>query len=81
MAAEPEAVTELIELCARLPIALATAATRAAALPGLSMAALAAELRGDARRPDSRDLAAEAGPRDGWFPADGSGAQLLRLPA
>jgi DNA-binding SARP family transcriptional activator/DNA-binding XRE family transcriptional regulator len=85
VAAEPEAVTELIELCARLPMALAIAATRATALPGLSMAALAAEMRGAARRPeepDSRDRCAEAGPRPGWSPgADGAGGQLLRLPA
>jgi tetratricopeptide (TPR) repeat protein/transcriptional regulator with XRE-family HTH domain len=48
VAAEPAAVTELIELCARLPLALGIAAARAAR-PGLPLAALATELR------DSRD--------------------------
>ncbi len=46
--AEPEAVTELIQLCARLPLALSIAAARATARPLLPLAALAAELR-DAR--------------------------------
>jgi DNA-binding SARP family transcriptional activator/tetratricopeptide (TPR) repeat protein len=48
VAAEPAAVTELAGLCARLPLALSIAAARAAARPGLPLAALAAELR-DAR--------------------------------
>ena len=43
--AEPEAVTELIRLCARLPLALAITAARAAARPDHPLAALAAELR------------------------------------
>jgi DNA-binding SARP family transcriptional activator len=45
VAAEPEAATELISLCARLPLALGVAAGRAAIRPGFSLAALAAELR------------------------------------
>jgi DNA-binding SARP family transcriptional activator len=48
VAAEPAAADELIELCARLPLALAITAARAAAQPCFPLAALAAELR-DAR--------------------------------
>jgi DNA-binding SARP family transcriptional activator/DNA-binding XRE family transcriptional regulator len=46
--AEPAAVTELISLCARLPLALCDVAARVAARPGLPLAWLAAEMR-DAR--------------------------------
>ncbi len=45
VAEEPATVTELIRLCARLPLALSIAAARAAARPGLSLATVAAELR------------------------------------
>jgi tetratricopeptide (TPR) repeat protein len=45
LSAEPEAARELIGLCARLPLALAITAARAAAHPGFTLAALAAELR------------------------------------
>src|SRR5690242_2660686 len=45
-AAEPDAADEIITLCARLPLALAIAAARAAARPGFTLAELAAELRG-----------------------------------
>jgi DNA-binding SARP family transcriptional activator/tetratricopeptide (TPR) repeat protein len=44
-AAEPDAVAEIIELCARLPLALVIAAARANSRPRLSLSALAAELR------------------------------------
>ncbi|WP_165449546.1 AfsR/SARP family transcriptional regulator [Krasilnikovia cinnamomea] len=44
-AAEPQAVTELVTMCARLPLALAIVAARAAAFPHHRLAALAAELR------------------------------------
>ena len=43
--AEPAAVDEVIRLCARLPLALAITAARAAARPVQPLAALAAELR------------------------------------
>jgi DNA-binding SARP family transcriptional activator/Tfp pilus assembly protein PilF len=48
IAAEPDAVDELVTLCARLPLALAIAAAHAATEPGLPLAALAGQLR-DAR--------------------------------
>lgn len=41
---DPDAASELIRLCARLPLALAIAAARAAARPGLSLRDLVAEL-------------------------------------
>ena len=44
IADEPQAADELIGLCARLPLALAITAARAAAHPGFTLAALAAEL-------------------------------------
>jgi len=44
--AEPDAASELIRLCARLPLALAIAAGRAAARPALPLEAMVAELRG-----------------------------------
>ncbi len=43
-AAEPAAMADLADLCARLPLALAVAAARAAARPRFPLAALAAEL-------------------------------------
>ena len=46
---EPEAASELVRLCARLPLALSVAVARAAATPGLPLARLVASLR-DARR-------------------------------
>jgi transcriptional regulator with XRE-family HTH domain/tetratricopeptide (TPR) repeat protein len=48
--AEPAAVEDLSRSCARLPLALCIAAARAGAMPGLSLTAIAAELR-DARDP------------------------------
>jgi DNA-binding SARP family transcriptional activator len=44
-AAEPEAVGDLAELCARLPLALNIAAVRAAARPAFPLAVFATELR------------------------------------
>ena len=51
-AAEPDAVEQIIGLCAGLPLALAIAAARAAALSSLPLAALASEL---ASEPDLLD--------------------------
>ena len=45
IAAEPEAADEIIERCARLPLALTIVAARAAAKPGFPLAAIATELR------------------------------------
>ncbi|MEJ3745936.1 tetratricopeptide repeat protein [Actinomycetes bacterium KLBMP 9797] len=45
VAAEPEAVAEIVERCARLPLALAVVAARAATHPDFPLAALAGELR------------------------------------
>jgi tetratricopeptide (TPR) repeat protein len=53
--AEPHTVTEITGLCARLPLALAVAAARAAASPHLPLAALAVELRDAAGRLDALD--------------------------
>ncbi len=53
VAAEPRAVNDLISLCARLPLALAVTAARAAEHPDFSLAVLAAELRDAASRLDA----------------------------
>ena len=50
IAAEPDAARQLIELCGRLPLALAITAARAATRPKLSLKAVAAELGGAASR-------------------------------
>jgi tetratricopeptide (TPR) repeat protein len=55
LAAEPAAAQELIGLCARLPLALAIAAARAATQPALPLAALAGELRDAGGRLDALD--------------------------
>jgi tetratricopeptide (TPR) repeat protein len=55
-AAEPDAVDAIVERCARLPLALAIAAARAAARPRVPLAELAAELAeltGNVRRLDA----------------------------
>jgi DNA-binding SARP family transcriptional activator/tetratricopeptide (TPR) repeat protein/DNA-binding XRE family transcriptional regulator len=54
-AAEPGVVSDIIALCARLPLALAVAAARAAARPRLPLATLAAELRDAGGRLDALD--------------------------
>src|SRR5215467_10303119 len=46
VAAEPGAVDSLISACGRLPLALAITAARAASMPGLSLAGIAAQLTG-----------------------------------
>ena len=52
LAAEPDAVEQIISRCARLPLALAIMAARAAAHPEFPLAALADQLRNSARRLD-----------------------------
>jgi DNA-binding SARP family transcriptional activator len=54
-AAEPEAVGDIAVLCARLPLALAVAAARAATRPQLCLSTLAAELRDLRGRLDALD--------------------------
>jgi DNA-binding SARP family transcriptional activator len=53
VAAEPAAASELTTLCARLPLALAITAARAAAHPALPLSALATELRQATSRLDA----------------------------
>jgi DNA-binding SARP family transcriptional activator len=60
MNAEPAATRQLIGLCARLPIALAIAAARAAARPALPLAALADELMVEQDRLDALDTGDQA---------------------
>ncbi|MEV5958231.1 BTAD domain-containing putative transcriptional regulator [Streptomyces sp. NPDC051987] len=57
VAAEPTAAREIGDLCARLPLALAIVAARAAAQPRVPLAMFAAELR----EPDGRLNALDAG--------------------
>jgi tetratricopeptide (TPR) repeat protein len=57
VAAEPAAVDQIVDRCARLPLALAVVAARAAAQPARPLAQLAAELRGGS----TLDRLAEAG--------------------
>src|SRR5581483_9695788 len=54
-AAEPGAVDRIAGLCARLPLALAVAAARAAGRPAFPLAALAGELADSAGRLDALD--------------------------
>ena len=53
--AEPHAVAEITTLCARLPLALAITAARAAARPRFTLAALATELREASNRLEALD--------------------------
>jgi tetratricopeptide (TPR) repeat protein len=53
VAAEPAAASELVTRCARLPLALAIVASRAAARPQISLTLLAGQLRDTAARLDS----------------------------
>jgi tetratricopeptide (TPR) repeat protein len=63
VAAEPEAVTELIEQCARLPLALGIVAVRAAANPDFPLEVLATELRDELERLDALETGEGAGVR------------------
>jgi DNA-binding SARP family transcriptional activator len=56
MAAEPDAADELIELCARLPLALGIVAARAETRPGLTIAGLACDLGSVGGRLDVLDV-------------------------
>lgn len=61
LAAEPRAADMLIELCARLPLALGIVAARAAAHPSFPLAALASELQQAGGRLDALDSGDAAG--------------------
>ncbi len=81
---EAEAVTELIELCAALPLALAIAAARAANPPEFRLCVLAAELRSAQHRLDALDAgdaAASVRPVFSWSVRHLSdpAARMLRL--
>jgi DNA-binding SARP family transcriptional activator/tetratricopeptide (TPR) repeat protein len=84
VAAAPEAVDALVSLCARLPLALSVAAARAAAAPGIPLAALAASLR-DARCRldglDTGDTASDVRAVLSWSLRDASDAvgRMFRL--
>src|SRR5580692_2899636 len=54
--AEPDAITQLATLCARLPLALSVIVARAAAAPRLPLSALAAELTELGGRLDALDV-------------------------
>jgi DNA-binding SARP family transcriptional activator len=58
--AEPTAVRQIIALCARLPLALAITAARAAARPAIPLAALAGELSAEQDRLDALDTGDQA---------------------
>jgi tetratricopeptide (TPR) repeat protein len=83
-AAEPDAISEIAGLCARLPLALAAAAARAATRPGFPLAALAEELRDLAGRLDALDAgdpAASARAVFSWSyrQLSGEAARIFRL--
>ncbi|MFF4354391.1 BTAD domain-containing putative transcriptional regulator [Streptomyces sp. NPDC001530] len=59
--AEPEAADAIVDLCARLPLALAIVAARAAHHPGFRLADIAAELRSDHGSLDAFAAGQEAG--------------------
>lgn len=59
VAAEPDAVTELVDRCARLPLALRIVADRAASRPGRPLADLVAELRSEGDRLDALSVAGD----------------------
>ncbi|MEV6879257.1 BTAD domain-containing putative transcriptional regulator [Amycolatopsis sp. NPDC051128] len=53
LAAEPDAVAELVQLCGRLPLALALAGERASRFSGVSLAGIVEELRDQRLRLDT----------------------------
>ncbi|SHF03127.1 DNA-binding transcriptional activator of the SARP family [Streptoalloteichus hindustanus] len=86
MLAEPEAVAELLDRCAGLPLAIGIVAARTATRPDFPLAALAAELRDGATRLDALD-AGELGVDlrsvfdSSWRALEPDSADLLRLVA
>jgi tetratricopeptide (TPR) repeat protein len=84
LAAEPEAVDEVITGCARLPLALAIAAARAALNPRLSLRALADDVRDTSSRLDALDAGEPVADVRAVFSwsyqqLDGSAARMFRL--
>jgi DNA-binding SARP family transcriptional activator/tetratricopeptide (TPR) repeat protein len=81
VAAEPEAVTEIIRLCARLALALAVVAARAATHPKFSLAALAQELRTGLDEFSGTDPATDPRAVFSWsyLQLSGPAARLFRL--
>jgi hypothetical protein len=83
-ATDPGAVAEIADLCARLPLALAVAAARAAARPQLPLAGVAAEFRDAQRRLDALDTGDPAASVRGVFSwsyqqLDPAAARMFRL--
>jgi hypothetical protein len=60
LAAEPQAVAELLQVCGGLPLALRIVAARAAAHPTFGLAVLAAELQDASARLDALDAGIRA---------------------
>ncbi|HEV7656562.1 MAG TPA: hypothetical protein VGP36_17755 [Mycobacteriales bacterium] len=60
MAAEPAAVDDILERCARVPLALTIAAARTATRPGFSLAAVATDLALAEDRLDALDAGEDA---------------------
>jgi DNA-binding SARP family transcriptional activator len=56
LAEDPDATSRLIALCARLPLALAITAARAAANPTVPLASFAAQMSGEHHRLDAFDI-------------------------
>ncbi len=66
VAAEPDAVTELVAACGRLPLALAIVAARSAERPEFSLAGLCAELREGLDALETGDAATSVHGVFGW---------------
>jgi DNA-binding SARP family transcriptional activator/tetratricopeptide (TPR) repeat protein len=84
VAAEPESVEELIELCAGLPLALNITAARAAVQPAFPLAVFAAQLReacGRLSALDNGDASANVRAVFSWsyHTLDPAGARMFRL--
>ncbi|MGO9080416.1 MAG: AfsR/SARP family transcriptional regulator [Streptosporangiaceae bacterium] len=84
VASDPAAADELIQLCARLPLALCIAAARTVSQPGLSLPALTADLRDARGRLDALDAGHAAANVRAVFSwsyqqLDKTGARIFRL--